>query len=281
MKRTKVSTLRSTMASMVMLVSVGCGNDRMNLGDSKADGEGDAAMPVIGTLGMNLTDYSGSWDGYVEAYAFSDGSDRVRLTIADDGSGFVQFGEIELPPPVADKPYPPLREGCYVNSPVVECPDDELGDSGSLAAGFRYSLFGTSVTNRRIQSALWPKELHDEWCSLQTPLALHVDTGVITDGSGEVYYSCTPGTWRCENGTCHAAQVLPDGSSDITYPLTEAQLICHDCECTADGCHLAPMYGTPSPAFDAALEQEGNVLVGTLVLGPTLRTAVRLSRVTQ
>ena len=51
--------------------------------------------------------YAASWDGYVEAYAFESGSDRVRVVLDESGDGWLQVGEGELVPPTnPDVGYP-------------------------------------------------------------------------------------------------------------------------------------------------------------------------------
>ena len=52
--------------------------------DSSTSATGRSTAAV---LGASLADYAGKWDGHAEAYEFNDGSDRIRLSIDEDGDG--------------------------------------------------------------------------------------------------------------------------------------------------------------------------------------------------
>src|SRR5262252_388327 len=77
-------------ATACILAAVGCG-------ESRAVDLGKSAKP--GLLGASLTDYQGDWDGYAEAYKWTDGTDLVRLHLDGNGHGALQVGKPGAPAP--------------------------------------------------------------------------------------------------------------------------------------------------------------------------------------
>ena len=264
------SPVARTLFALSIAVSAGCSDDTVNLGDSKPDGRD------VQNVGASLIDYSGSWEGYAEAYKFNDDSDRVRLTIGADGVGYVVVGDAAAPPtPEADKRYPPPPPGWM---PQLERPEEQYS-FGRLLSGFHYSVVGASVANKRIQFHLSEGELYEEWCSLRTPIAVEQSmTSISADGGvsvtvASVGYFCGPQAYRCDHTGCYSqSETLENIRVD------DAQLTCADhCDCDANSCG-ASASSNPTDLFDAALEQDGDKLVGTLVLLQD-RVTVRLTRV--
>lgn len=115
-------------------------------------------------LGEKLTDYSGRWQGYAEAYEFLSGSDRVLLRINDDGQGYAMFGEGTAPAPATnpDIAYP---EGLTLMELVTTV-------LGHFLGGVRYPLHDVIVEQRRIRFRVSSNDLWDDWCGLQEPVLL-------------------------------------------------------------------------------------------------------------
>jgi hypothetical protein len=208
---------------------------------SAAFGCGDAAKVVdIGDnntaeLGVKLSDYSGTWEGYVEAYRFSDGSDRVRLQIAQDGTGTLELGDS-----------PPL---------VVARDQVALAASPTQIPGFRYPLSDVSVADERIRASVQLLKFLDDWCVLFQPVLQ-----VPRDASGPEY--------ACSDQQAREAPDCWDDHPGAGLCVANACLV--SCHCNADSCY-APSYDvTPNQVsgntLDGMLLEEGDVLLGTLHL---------------
>jgi len=232
------SRFRRLVPYALVLSSFGCmSSEPVDLGDDTPK-----------SLGAALSDYAGSWDGYAEAYKFDDGTDRVRLQLAGDGSGSLLLGEANPPAePDPDNGYPPDSDSSDWMKPV------------SVIAGFSYPIEGAAVKQNRIRFGSHSSELHRQWCSLQTP---------FPDDRDPDYYACLPNTgfsWVDDSCT------LGDGSVVHCGKLACRQL----CECTQDECHV--LDSGADIEVDAALEGDGDDFVGTLVLLGE-RVTVRLTR---
>lgn len=251
--------------------TLGCsGGDSINIGNSQK--------------GSQLSDYVGSWDGYAEAYNFQpDGSDRVRLTIAADGTGTVEVGNEALVAPPTDPSvgYPPGSEpalGYDVNTtPISEA--------------FLYPIYNPQVQTSRIQFGLKPNDFYAAWCGIQT--SYYILTGWMGSGISDppggpdgglvpTYgYSCVPGSGGGSSGTgadqqCYAQSDSVDGGYTNTPVDCGKFNLCLEgvCTCTANGCTASPtvdLSALPSgyPAeMDAALDSAGKTLTGTLAMQP-------------
>jgi hypothetical protein len=204
-------------------------------------------------LGASLIDYAGAWDGYVEAFKWNDGSDRLRITLDEHGNGVVQVGAIEtLPPPDPDLSYPPGDTNAFT-----------AGNMGVLVAGFEYPISGANVASNRIQFDTASRELFREWCALQAPTR-------IVDDSWPGEYACLPAAGTVyEDGHCAAG---PNGG----VPFNCGKLPClFYCACWASGCEVADVI--QDVQLDASLEEDGEQLAGTLVLREQ-RVFVRMNR---
>ena len=226
------------------IVHAACGNSEpVNIGD-------------IAKLGASLSDYQGTWDGYVEASEFADGSDRIRISLDANGNGVIEVGDsAALPPPVAGKGYP-LQDP---NDPECQSPLS-ASKIGSLIPGFSYPVTAAKVEERRVRFSTASSDLYREWCALMTPVLDEVNS-TATDP----VYSCLPNT----TGFFVDEQCYLD-----TEPVDCCLLTCLNvCECDSDGC-TAP--DDQDVSFDGALQADGNELEGTLAIGD--RMTVRLMR---
>lgn len=203
-------------------------------------------------LGQSLTDYASTWDGYAEAIAFhTDGTDRVRVTLHENGSGTIRFGEEALIAPATDPngPYPPARTS------------SERADRG-VQTGFEYPI-DAQVTSGRLQFSFGVGVFWESWCALQQPEPI----------SG---WQCSRGGGRHETDPVtgepfECSVSTPGGDVPIDCDVYEQ---CAHCLCDEESCGATDRYGTRS--FDAALSDGGDSLEGTLILDD--RITVRLTR---
>lgn len=234
--------------------------------------------------GESLSDYGASWDGYIEGTTLPSGSDRVRLVLDANGDGYLQLGDMPLldPPSDAGAPYP--------NDPNYP-QYVQFGDADwFLKEGFRYTVQNANVEQKRIRLSVASWEFYKQWCELQTSYA-------NPDPNGSPPYNCQPmyvhGVNLAQDGKCYA------GSADDIPPLDPLdapqipphydysalhEIPCFlssycnggsitPCACSADGCTSTD---NTQLTLDAALEEGGNELTGTLVF--TDNFTVRLTR---
>jgi hypothetical protein len=216
-------------------------------------------------IGSNLVDYAGNWDGYAEAYMFHYGnSDRVRLSINPDGVGTMEVGDAALLPAPTnpDVGYPPV--------PSV---DPMFGIIGTLRDGVEYPVHDAAVESSRIRFKVNTFDMYGPWCEIQTPTLLASGSYSCADSSNVTGLASSP------DGNCQ--KVAPDGSMQTVdcgkYILCAGSSVC---DCTPSGCTAqeAPNPAVPPVLFDAALEQEGSRLVGTLQVDSATRVIVRMQR---
>jgi hypothetical protein len=237
---------------VVLAAAWGCaGNDAVNIGD-------DQETPKAKT-GELLSDYAATWDGYTEAYKFGSGSDRLRIELDDEGNGTVVLGE-GVPPPLVTDP----------------------NDTGFLLAGwvegFQYSVQNAVVHDKRLQLAFDAEEIYKPLCEPLTPVR---DTSGAPDAPE---YGCLPyfSGWRNEGGQCWGTDFQT--GEDVETDCTLLRLCWgYDamCACTAEGCTVPPLPATGgsthrSAVLDTALDDGGDSLVGTLVVGGNM--TVRMER---
>jgi hypothetical protein len=226
--------------------STGCGSDgdKVDLGDDK-----------VAKTGEKLSDYAGDWKGYAEAFHFDDGTDAVAIKLDRQGNGVIEVGEADpLPPPTADEIYPPMAGTSKGHPDPFEV---ELVIQ-HLISGYSYPISGAKVESKRIQFQSSTAEVLRDWCELQTPVLDEANTE-------EEQFMCSPNL---------STGFGPDGCSlgDMTVPC--AKLACKNvCACTKSSCEPS---GGDDVEFDAALESDGEELVGTLHADD--RITVRLMR---
>lgn len=251
-------SIQSNRLSLIVTLTAacwGCAEESVSIGD-----ENETAY-----TGAELSHYAAEWDGYAEAFDFEPSSDRIRLTLDENGEGTLEFGdENPLPPPTdPDVGYPPGYDG----SPGAR--------TRTLIPGFRYSVQGVGVIDSRIELGILPDELYSDWCSLQTPILDEVNST-----PSEPVYHCahnwgiTPIDNQCSQTNPQTGEQVPIdcGKFDLCFGLGP-------CSCTQDGCATDLSHdpdGFPVE-LDAALEKSGKALVGTLVVG-SARVTVRMER---
>jgi hypothetical protein len=232
------------LASCVMALNACASNKPVDLGDDKT-----------GTTAQGLAAYEGDWDGYVEAYKFESGSDRVRITLDAEGHGTIEVGDAPEIPPFTDPNvgYPPTDPGDpYVDSKLYILPHE----------GYGYPVGDAAVRRGRISFTFWGTDLQKDWCEAQT--------SYVVGGGSDPFYSCLPGG-------------VATGSDDMCVDSLGNPIDCgfvstcvEACSCDAAGCTSARRDPQYELQVDAALDADGKTLVGTLLL-PDVRT-IRLQR---
>jgi hypothetical protein len=125
----------------------------------------DIGDPNVGIVGETLSDFSGSWDGYAEAFDFEEGSGRVRVTIDAEGNGSVRFGDSAINTVSAEDPLAPYmtRTGFYQ--------DGQAEALSACETGFEYPLHSVSLDARRLRFELLVGDVFTPWCSTLTSVA--------------------------------------------------------------------------------------------------------------
>jgi hypothetical protein len=231
------------------LASLACsGGDPVNMGENN---------PV--KSGELLSDYAATWDGYVEGYQFQSGSDRVRLTLDENGDGVLEVGDVPLLPAPSD---PDIGYASAGEDPNWIAPF-------WIHEGFRYSVSGATVEDSRMRLAVQNDEVFAAWCELQTSLP----------GSEPGSYGCIPaGNYGKSDDECSYA--TPEGTQ-MSIDCGKVVLCTQVCACDAVGC-TAP--GRDETLLDGSLVHAGDALVGTLVIKSLVdgldieRLTVRLER---
>lgn len=243
---------RFIVTSFIALAAFACSSaDKVDIGENHPAKSGET-----------LSDYAASWDGYVEAYRFPSGSDRVRITLDGNGHGYLEFGDQPLLAPPTDP------DVGYANAYTGGAP---VGFVASVEEGFRYSALGARVENERIRLSAQNSELFKAWCGIQTAFQLTSDADV---------YACLPGHGFSFTGQGQCTFDTDSGSTPMDCgKLALCSIPGEPCACTAQGCTVAPLADIDSAPtrLDAALEDGGNSLVGTLVLDGE-RVMARLQR---
>jgi hypothetical protein len=228
-----------------------CAAGKVDIGNDK---------PAV-ALGASLSDYQGSWHGYAEAFQFGDGSDNVALSLDQSGAGSLSVGDsAPLPPPDITRGYPPTGES----------PEAIRDQTPALVSGFDYPVAGAKVQSRRIQLATSTRELYRAWCEMQAPM--------LAVGTYPTTYVCPGGGGYSFGGDPPVCMVPgPDPNDSSTYTTIDCgvAMTCLRCTCTETSCSVTT--DPPDVQLDAALESDGQELVGTLVLDST-RITVRMMR---
>lgn len=222
----------------------GCGAEVVDIGDNEP--------PAV--LGASLSDYEGTWVGYAELAAWSDGSDTVRLILDENGNGVIELGEAEpLPTPVAGESYPP---GVGEENPMLGFLEPVWG----VLSGFSYPIEGAVVESKRIRMESATMALYEDWCGLIEPVEV----------VGE------PSTYNCVGFTGYGSS--EDGC--FTGPQSDQPVDCdilaciQVCTCDEASCGASP---GADIRLDAALEMDGEELEGSFEV-PQGRYFVRMTR---
>jgi hypothetical protein len=224
----KKSNVKSWIAAVFSLTSMaGCADKAVDIGDDTPPG----------VLGASLSDYQGSWVGYVELAEWDDGTQAVRLVLDENGTGVIEFGEADpLPAPDAEATFPP-------NLSVQPMAGVEVPTS--VISGFSYPIEGAVVESKRIRLGSSHRELFREWCELFEPVANpNLGTG----------YDCAR-TWISADGTGCA---FADTGEQVDCVFSACQ---QACECDEASCSVSGVY--EDIRMDAQLEAEGAELEGS------------------
>lgn len=210
----------------------GCSDDPVSLG-------GEVAVDRSA-----LSSYAAVWEGYVEAFTFRSGSDRVRLVLDGNGQGTLTLGEgTPRPMPTnAEDPFPDLQS--------VEI--DALLNDNTLE-GFGHEIASALVEEDRLRVRTQPTNVYGEVaCALQTP------TGPNCEDAG-CSYSCVP-------NNAHAFAYRDDRCFDATdgteLSCKTMDLCLNNCTCTSTECFA--QYPGYAIILDGALDEAGTKLVGSL-----------------
>jgi hypothetical protein len=230
-----------------------CGTDegRVDLGDDE-----------LGTTAQTLEDYAGSWDGYVEAFTFGTGSDRLRIDLDENGNGTIEFGD---KPAIA--PYSDPSLGYPVDEPFSS--RDFLPNYAEPREGYAYPVEGAAVAAGRIKFGAWGAAILAEYCAAQTPLVA-ADTLPLS-------YTCSPagfGWGSNGDGTCVDNDNEPVDCGKVKTCI-------YGCECDASSCQ-ARISESEEILVDGSLTASGTELVGTLLVptgwSSTQRVTLRLTK---
>jgi hypothetical protein len=210
----------------------GCSDDPVSLG-------GEVAVDRSA-----LSSYAAVWEGYVEAYTFPSGSDRVRLVLDDEGHGTITFGE------AAPRPMPTDGENPF---PDLDSTQVSFLLRGDFHEGLEHDIASALVEEERLRARTGRTNVYgDAACALQTPTG----TGCEQD---DCPYTCLPNNARSfvqRDGRCFVAG---DGA-EVSCNILE---LCSDvCECTSTECHARDP--GPEITLDGALDEAGTKLVGSL-----------------
>lgn len=204
------------------------------------------------TIGAALSDYAGSWEGYAEAYTFSDGSETVRFDVDDSGQGTLRVGD----------------------APAISLPADISRDVAHrylspLSPGFVHPFSGARVDGNRVRATFAVADMFDAACAAITPK--HTVAGPLCAAVGP---QLVPIDQKADGNPC----VVNSSSSMEEYRCPEA--LCFDvCSCTEAACQAGKNASNSNPdvTIDGALADDGNTFAGTLAFDYK-RIAVRLTR---
>ena len=234
---------------LLVTFALACSSSPQNIGD----GELNVDKAELGS-------YAATWDGYVEAYAFWSGTDRIHLSLDATGNGSFRVGDgADLPPPT---------------NPDVGYPAAVASDAATLGIGDRtenvfdgvaYPVANSRVESERIRLTVDPHSAFVAWCAMQTP--------ALDPGATPPLYSCVvDGVGLKPTGECITIREGQEEPIDCG----KVVICTYGCVCDALSCSAGPSY---SPIeLDAALDDGGHNLVGTLLLGDYGVRTLRLKR---
>lgn len=213
---------------LVSFALYGCSSQAANVGDGAAVDK------------SALESYVAHWDGYVEAYQFPSGTDRVRIVLNEDGTGYLQVGDGDLLAPVT------TTDGF---------PDEMVEGESWLWDKREYPLVGTRVSADRLHFVVHPTAPYGAWCALQTP---NLISGTAENGE----YACLHGNGISSSSGSNTCYDTIDNSAPVDCSWA---YLCFTCTCTKSACT-----NQTDPYFDievdAALSDDGTKLEGTIVV---------------
>ena len=239
---------RKSLVLPLVLVLSACSSDPVDIGDDR----------VVKT-GEKLSDYAAVWEGYAEAYTFWAESDRIRITLDENGEGTLEVGEAPPIPPATN--------------PDVGYPEEDLGHPSAgatgpsieLRSGFSYTILGATVEARRLRLGISLLELYTDWCEMQTP---------YFDEESSTYHCLPVSSGGFDGSRCYLDD--PETGDPIYADCAKIGMCSTGrvCSCTAEGC--TALSEPPRVRLDAALERDGAELEGTLTVGGNV--TVRMTR---
>jgi hypothetical protein len=233
---------KNMVVPFLLLASACSGGDPVDIGDDSHTAR----------TGERLSDYAATWTGYVEAGGFPSGSDRISMTIDENGQGTIVFGEGVPPGPATDPtdsyPEPGLPLASGFSAPLVE--------------GYPYAVIGALVEAKRLRLGAELNEVMKGWCELQTSYwneALQA-------------YACVPDDFAMgggqRDGVCFIGDP-DDPNNRLELPCFQVMAceFSQTCSCNETGCTIETptSYQSCDYQLDAALEDEGETLDGTLM----------------
>lgn len=222
-----------------------------------------------------LAAFAANWDGYIEAYKFMDGSDRVRITVKEDGTGTIRSGNEDLwPAPTdPDTKYPPNYPSPSPSNTFRPLNIPAVWD------GFLFTLHDIRVETERLRASAQSLEIFGGWCHLQDP---HQQlNGSYSCSSCNVFNIPDPSSDNCYTyNPCPQLDAVPaaDATEGLVPILCEKLDLCLMsalCTCDAAGCSIGT--APQDIVVDSALLDAQLTLTGTLVLAGTNYT-IRLKR---
>lgn len=232
-------------------LALACSSSPKNIGDGELDVDKG-----------QLASYAATWDGYVEAYSFQSGTDRVHVTLDANGNGSFQVGDGPLlaPPMDPNVGYPAALNAFAESQGVFSSCVEQIFD------GIAYPVTNTRIESERIRLAFDPHAAFTAWCELQTPTLDPFTTDAV--------YGCAPSAWGRSGSACNVAP--PPSFEEYPFDCGKLAVCNFGCSCDATSCTV-----TSAPhsliELDAALDDSGHDLVGTLLTNAGPRT-LRLKR---
>ena len=215
--------------------------------------------------GSQVQHYEGTWVGYVQDYAFEDGSGQVIVQIDAAGQGAIRFGTRELQTDGAQL----VRELLATNESVAEDEVALMGLLDGVQGGFEYHFTATVVDSGRLQFVGWGGEVLQPWCDSLSP---HKVPPTYVGAADD--YVCLPfGVHyiRSDEGCSLVA-----AADELTAVSCDELLCFFVCDCDEAACwtHGYPEFLSGAPrsdfGFEGAMLGPGDVLEGELRLGETL-----------
>ena len=205
--------------------------------------------------GEKLSDYADVWEGYAEAYTFSDGSDKVRIVLDENGEGTLEVGDSA--PITLNVAHPPR------------------GPRGGVLPGFAYSVRFAAVETSRLHFRFNHDEALGDWCAAQTSYQISTE---------EEVYSCLPNgsTRRANKDECYLTPLDTETEAQVDCNALELCQLRNGCVCTEESCAAQELLEAAPIQFavDGALDGSGDNLEGTLLLGE-LNSATPIIRLTR
>ena len=223
-------------AFVAFLLIAACAGEELDLGSTTT---GDASV------GSSSSSVAGTWNGYIQSYAFPDGSDAMRITFTTEPDGttsgtvFFGSGPALAPPTDANAGYPPSYW-----TPLYD------GGRYQPCEGFAFTAEQVTVNSGHVKLGVSSVEVWKAWCELQTK---------IYPEEGGVYACCKSPTFTGdEEGppACDPGQKPPDTDvgkltvcrDEVSYEPGSSE----GCTCTATACTVD--LTRPDVHFDVQLE---------------------------